>query len=145
MKIYVASSWRNESQPGVVARLRAEGHEVYDFRNPESGNNGFGWRQLGMGDSKEWTPAQLRLALEHPIAADAFRLDSGALKWCDACVLVFPCGNDAHLEAGWAAGAGKLLIALFGEKADPGLMIKFAQHIALTLDEVCGLLTAYDV
>lgn len=28
MRIYVASSWRNEHQPAVVKALREEGHEV---------------------------------------------------------------------------------------------------------------------
>lgn len=37
MKIYVASSWRNQYQPEVVATLRAVGHEVYDFKNPRPG------------------------------------------------------------------------------------------------------------
>jgi len=32
-KIYVASSWRNEYYPEVVAKLREAGHEVYDFHN----------------------------------------------------------------------------------------------------------------
>lgn len=40
-KIYVASSWRNPYFPEVVKRLRAEGHDVYDFRNPPHGGNGF--------------------------------------------------------------------------------------------------------
>lgn len=31
-RIYVASSWRNLVQPGVVTILRRLGHEVYDFR-----------------------------------------------------------------------------------------------------------------
>lgn len=31
MKVYVASSWRNEHQQGVVKLLRDAGHEVYDF------------------------------------------------------------------------------------------------------------------
>ena len=34
MKIYVASSWRNERQPDVVQALRNAGHDVYDFRHP---------------------------------------------------------------------------------------------------------------
>ena len=33
-RIYVASSWRNALQPGVVTKLRRDGHEVYDFREP---------------------------------------------------------------------------------------------------------------
>lgn len=41
--IYVASSWRHPYYPEVVKRLRAEGHEVYDFRNPPHGGNGFRW------------------------------------------------------------------------------------------------------
>ena len=39
MKIYVASSWRNEFQHNVVKALREDGHEVYDFRE-----DGDGWR-----------------------------------------------------------------------------------------------------
>ena len=37
-KIYVASSWRNEYYPEVVEKLREAGHDVYDFRNPPSGD-----------------------------------------------------------------------------------------------------------
>lgn len=33
-RIYVASSWRNPTQPDVVATLRAAGHEVHNLRNP---------------------------------------------------------------------------------------------------------------
>ncbi len=40
-RIYVASSWRNDFQTEVVKRLRAEGHEVYDSKNPPKGT-GFG-------------------------------------------------------------------------------------------------------
>lgn len=35
--IYVASIWRNLYYPEVMKRLRAEGHQVYDFRNPPHG------------------------------------------------------------------------------------------------------------
>ena len=37
-KIYVASSWRNEFYTEVVETLREAGHDVYDFRNPPSGD-----------------------------------------------------------------------------------------------------------
>lgn len=33
-RIYVASSWRNPYQPGIVDLLRMHGHKAYDFRNP---------------------------------------------------------------------------------------------------------------
>ena len=41
MKIYVASSWHNHLQQGVVAMLRGRGHQVYDFRE-----HGFGWDEI---------------------------------------------------------------------------------------------------
>lgn len=44
--IYVASSWRNQYYPEVVKRLKAEGHDVYDFRNPPHGGCGFHWTDV---------------------------------------------------------------------------------------------------
>lgn len=46
MRIYVASSWKNEYQPEVVKRLRELGHSVYDYRNPAEGDHGFSWREI---------------------------------------------------------------------------------------------------
>ena len=112
MRIYVASSWRNPWQPGVVTLLREMGHEVYDFREPEPGVRGFAWSEI---DRKwqEWEPDAYREALAHPIAIEGFYRDMGALRACDACVLVLPCGNSAHLELGWAVGARKRTAVLF--------------------------------
>ena len=44
--IYVASSWRNQYYPEVVKRLREEGHQVYDFRDPPHGGTGFHWTDV---------------------------------------------------------------------------------------------------
>jgi len=123
MKIYVASSWRNPWQPGVVQLLREEGHEVYDFRAPVAGDAGFSWREI---DPlwQQWTPEQYRKNLRHPAAERGFRYDMDALEGCDACVLVQPCGTSAHLELGWAVGAGKRTAVLFpfGVPARPGTL-----------------------
>lgn len=118
MKIYLASSWRNQRQPTVLAALRAAGHDVYDFRNPAPGDNGFSWSEIA-AQWIDWTPAEFILALEHPIADHGFSLDMRALRWCDACVLLLPCGRSAHLELGWAAGACKHTVALIEEPAGP--------------------------
>ena len=56
-KIYVASSWRNKYQPEVVAALRAAGHEVYDFRNPENNPGGFHWDDVDPS-WQVWEPAE---------------------------------------------------------------------------------------
>ena len=140
MKIYVASSWRNGYQPAVVAALRTDGHAVYDFKNPPS-RTGFGWRQLALGDPDTWTTRAWRDALKHPVADAGFNSDMGALRSCDACVLVLPCGRSAHLELGWAVGAGKRTVVLAGATLDePELMVKMCDAIALDLDELRGLL-----
>ena len=65
--IYVASSWRNGYYPEVVAKLREAGHDVYDFRNPPSGDPGFKWSSVSE-DYMEWPPVQYRDMLQHPYA-----------------------------------------------------------------------------
>ncbi|MBO4785673.1 MAG: hypothetical protein J5510_01235, partial [Prevotella sp.] len=101
-KIYVASSWRNGYYPEVVAKLREAGHDVYDFRNPPSGDPGFKWSSVSE-DYMEWTPEQYRDMLRHPKAERQFHNDIVAMEACDVCVLVLPCGRSAHTEAGWFA------------------------------------------
>ena len=109
-KIYVASSWRNGYYPEVVEKLREAGHEVYDFRNPPSGDPGFKWSGVSE-DYMEWTPEQYRDMLGHPKAERQFHNDIEAMEGCDTCVLVLPCGRSAHTEAGWFAGKGRMTIA----------------------------------
>jgi len=112
MKIYVASSWRNVWQPGVVRFLRNLGHDVYDFKNPRPGDTGFSWSEIDQ-NWKSWSPEQYRTALNHPIARAGYTSDITALEECDACILVQPCGTSAHLELGWACGTGKRASVLF--------------------------------
>lgn len=134
MKIYVASSWRNNLQPGIVGALRAMGHEVYDFRHPLPGNAGFSWREIDP-NWQNWTPQQYREALQHPIAVEGYNLDMAALKACDAVVYVLPCGRSASWEFGYAMGQGKRgYVIAFGE-AEPELMFREAS-ILTTMDEL---------
>lgn len=64
MKIYLASSWRNQYQAEVLASLRGAGFEVYDFKNPAPGNVGFSWKQidpdLAMSCTTRTAPADTR-------------------------------------------------------------------------------------
>jgi hypothetical protein len=112
VKIYVASSWRNPWQPGVVKLLRKLGHEVYDFREPTPGERGFAWSDIDP-DWNDWRPKAYRAALDHPVARNGFRRDIEALNDCDACVMVLPCGSSASLELGIAIGAGAHTAVLF--------------------------------
>lgn len=135
MKIYVASSWKNEIQPEAVKALRQSGHEVYDFKNPEPGNNGFHWSEIDPNWEK-WTPAQFRDALSHHLAVKGFNPDMNALESCDICVLVLPCNRSAHLEAGYAIGAGKPTVILLSDGEPPELMYKMTPYICLDVPEM---------
>jgi hypothetical protein len=136
-KVYVASSWRNDHQPLVVEMLRQLGHEVYDFRNPRPGDIGFAWSEIDP-DWLGWSPRAFRDLLDHPIAQGGFKSDFDAMKWADTFVLMLPCGRSAHLEAGWAIGAGKpTCLVLHEDKFEPELMYLMADRVAVDLDEMC--------
>lgn len=135
MKIYVASSWRNDRQPEVVEALRSAGHEVYDFKNPSETDRGFSWSDIDP-DWKQWTNAQYREALNHPIADKGFANDFNAMNWADACVMVMPCGRSAHVEAGWMQGNGKPTLILQEKEAEPELMYKLFELVTDDLTEL---------
>jgi len=142
VKIYVASSWREDRQPIVVAQLREAGHDVYDFRNPEEGNHGFAWSAIDP-DWMSWTSSDFVEALSHPAAEEGFRLDFCAMQWCDVCLLVCPMtpGRSSHLELGWCAGAGKFSIVLLQPGQRPELMYKMADLVTPHLSAVLATLT----
>lgn len=144
MKIYVASSWRNDYQQGVVEALRIDGHHVYDFKGEGSGwgdgtagAGGFGWKEV----DPEWQnwindiPRYL-IGLNHPRALEGFKRDMDALMACDACVMVMPCGPSASMEMGWAVGAGKLVQVYIPAMREPDLMVKMADHVTTDLQAI---------
>ena len=138
-KIYVASSWKNPYFVEVVARLRAEGHEVYDFRNPPHGGHGFKWTEIDP-DAHSWSFAQYREGLKHPKAERQFAADLEAMHWADTCVLVLPCGRSAHTEAGWFSGRGLKTIAYIPQFDEPELMYKLFDSVVGTLDDLIAAL-----
>lgn len=139
MKIYVASSSANTVYPEVVAQLRLAGHEVYDFRHPVNGAP-FTWEQVDV-TAPLVTGATWQTMLSHQAAREHYAMDMNALRSCDAVVLVMPSGRDAHLEAGWAAGAGKLTVMLAAQEADrAGLMVLMLSYFALTIQDALDYL-----
>ena len=132
MKIYVASSWRNLFQPGIVVMLRKCGHEVYDFRNPP-GRAGFGWESI---DPKwqGWDSEAYRRALNHPLAIEGYEVDMTALRECDAVVYVLPCGRSASWEFGYAMGQGKKGYVIQLQPEQPELMFREATILTTTVE-----------
>ena len=127
MKVYVASSWRNDRLDEVIAALRKAGHEVFDFRAV----TGFHWSDIDP-DWQSWSHEVYLEALGHPLAERGFAADLSGLEWAEAVVLVMPCGRSAHLELGWALGAGKKGIILLSE-AEAELMYKLADEVCVDL------------
>lgn len=146
--IYVASSWRNIYQQATVHILRAAGFEVYDFRNPPD-STGFAWKEVGLpnttGFDDKCTVSDYIAALETPRATAGFASDMDALKNSDTCILVLPCGASAHLEMGWATGAGKRTCIYAPEETlIPELMYLAADHISPTMMDLLGWLGVED-
>ncbi len=142
MKIYVASSWRNEDQPAFVDLLREEGHEVYDFHHPEPGDNGFHWSEIHP-EWESWTADQHTEALKDPLAVDGFAKDMAALDWAEVVILLLPSARSAHLELGYGVGKGKRTIILLPSgKQTPELMYRMADAICTSPIEVIAGLKA---
>ena len=141
MKIYVASSWRNDFQQVIVNELRKNGHEVYDFKHPTQGDAGFHWSEIDP-NWQGWSTQQYREALKHEYAQFGFNRDFDAMKGADACVLVLPCGRSAHLEAGWMKGAGRKVIAYIPEECriEPELMYGLLDGVTSDIQELLSWL-----
>lgn len=147
MKLYVASSWRNEErQQLAVDMLREDGHEVYDFIHPPGGDHlGFSWSDV---DPKwrQWSVDDYLNALDHPIAVAGFESDWGAMQWADGGVLLLPCNRSAHLEAGYFVGAEKPLWIVLDDLefptpeggSNPELMYRMA-GVGRILPDLAGL------
>ena len=141
--IYVASSWRNPTHPAVVQVLRAAGLDCYDFRNPAPGEAGFSWSEIDP-DWQNLTAEQYVKALQDPVAEHGYRRDFDAMQRADSFVLVLPCGRSAHLELGWAVGAGKRTAILTRDGEEPELMAKMVDHIATSMLDLLGWLGVED-
>ena len=152
-RIYVASSSRNVRFDCVVAALRAAGFDAYDFKHPiRPDERGFAWSDAGLlhsnsigGDPQ--MPAvsntdEFLAALEHESAITTFDRDFAALHAADTVVLVLPCGRSAHLELGWATGAGKRTAVLLDDPCTPELMYRAVDCLARSTEELlqwlCG-------
>lgn len=137
MKIYVASSWRNECQQQVVKRLREAGHEVYDFKQPEGSKAGFHWSEIDP-NWQNWSTEQYVKALEHEYAKFGFNRDFKAMADSDACVLCLPCGKSAHLEAGWLKGSGRKVWAYIppGCQIEPELMYGLLDGVTSDIEDI---------
>lgn len=138
MKIYIASSWRN--QHGVellTAALRHEGHEVLSWIENNQGENG----REGRETFEEW------LATDRAYAA--FEYDTTGAAECDIFIYYGPAGKDAAVELGIAyANSDALILGLEAKGEDLGLMRKcvdvWCPNVGTLLDLV-RIWSTYDI
>ena len=55
-----------------VDRLRLAELEVYDFRNPEEGDNGFHWSEIDP-NWEDWSAQRYAELIDHPVAVNGFK------------------------------------------------------------------------
>jgi len=171
--VYVASSWRNHFQPAVIALLNAAKIPCYDFKNPDGGT-GFSWHEVkprvcerSHPDEVDGTPVTCRYCsyasqsiaatgsdwekvddylkmIAHPRAIEGFNADFAAMNKADTFILVLPCGKSAHLELGWAIGAGKRTAILLEDPVEPELMYRMADHLSTDVMDLLAWLGVED-
>ncbi|KEO84782.1 hypothetical protein [Tumebacillus flagellatus] len=142
MKIYLASSWKNaEKVKNITGILRNFGHEVDAFCDSSTGRFVFNFGQL-----PDVTSHNAMTILAEESVQRAFAEDKKWIDWADCVLLVRPAGKSAHLEAGYAKGAGKLLI-IYEEQFENGdfdVMYGFADLVTDNFAWVVRMLEEHD-
>ena len=115
MKIYIASSWKNQHAVEMLTDLlRKQGHEVLSFVENNYGENHN--HVTKKFDFETWVNSSE--------SDESFRYDSeGAMK-CDLLIYISPSGKDAAAECGMAYAKGIPIIGLYAKGEDFGLMRK---------------------
>jgi len=133
LKVYIASSWKNQQKVLVLAkRLESEGFEVDAFCRSTDNRYSFHWSEL-VDNEDELANYDAIQFLSDPRTQRAFKEDKKWLDWADVVIMMMPCGRSSHLEAGYAKGQGKKLY-IYGEfpKGEFEVMYGFADGLFRT-------------
>ncbi|MDD3663310.1 MAG: hypothetical protein PHT84_05615 [Candidatus Pacebacteria bacterium] len=139
LRVYIASSWRNQDHENSVEFFKSEGFEVYDYRNPNGIGTGFHWESVD-ADFKKWSARQALDALRNSSASEAFYSDMHALDRADAVVALAPHGASVGMEVGYAVGRGIPVVWIQSEPPQPELMAKMCQYRVSDIEEAAGIL-----
>lgn len=117
MKIYIASSWKN--QHGVemlTALLREKGHEVVS------------WVENNYGEDHNHVTKKFSFEewVNSPEADQSFNFDVNGATKSDLVIYYGPSGKDACAELGAAWASDVPIIGLYAKGEDIGLMRKMA-------------------
>ncbi len=93
----------------------------------------------------DWeSQAEYLSMIEHPRAIEGYGADFAAMQKADTFVMVLPCGKSAHLELGWAVGAGKRTAILLEDPVEPELMYRMVDHLATSVIDLLGWMGVED-
>ena len=111
MRVYLSTSWKNRRRVRALAqRLRTDGHEVYDFTDPDCR----GTPEIPPERFPEEFDPEKHIYREYihavPEWKEAVLCNMDAILWSDVVVLMLPCGNDAHADAFLGLGRGRDLV-----------------------------------
>lgn len=135
MKIYIASSWKNQHCIEMLtALLREKGHEVISWiENNYGEHHNHVTKRL---DFETWVNSEE--------SDQSFEFDINGAMFCDCFVYVGPAGKDAAAECGMAYASGKLMIGLWAKGEDFGLMRKmFADRWCSRYTQVVDIVEQY--
>jgi hypothetical protein len=145
-------------QIAVCAALRSAGIDHYDFRRAGDEGLGFRWSEVMSdgavivkddgGHTLKCKADDYTKVLGLPRTLEAFGLDMGALTRADATILILPCNRSAHLELGYARGAGQRTAVMLDPDEEgfitPELMYLMVDYIAPSLFDLLGWLGVED-
>ena len=146
LNIYVASSWKNNRYERIKKYLEEYGHKVMDWR--ESSTT-FRWSDVDE-NYENWTREKyIEIINTNEKTKQGFQKDLKLMQKADVCVLLLPCGNSAHLEAGWFIGQNKptfiLLEASQPNIIKPDLMYMLSNSICKTVVELATKLSEVQI
>jgi len=123
MKIYIASSWKNQHAVEMLTTLlEGAGHEVLSFvRN----NHGEQAGHLALGDDGK--PMDFDKWIWSERGAKSFEYDTGSATKADLVIYMGPSGTDAWAEVGAAWASGIPIFGLHPKGEQAGLMCRMVR------------------
>jgi len=137
MRIYIASSWKNQHAVEMLtALLRQENHEVLSFiensHGEQKGHEALDEDQKPM-DFTDW--------IWSPRGSFSFIYDTDGATLSDLVIYISPSGSDAWAEIGAAWGKGVPIFGLWSKGEQSGLMRRM---ITQWFDSYADLLVAVE-
>lgn len=130
MKIYIASSWKNQHCVELLTlELRRRGHEVISFVEKAVTDEGRGKK---LADFDAWVASRA--------GEEKFVYDTAGATTSDLVIYVGPSGTDAWAEVGAAWHAGVAVYGLYAKGEQSGLMRRMVKWF-LSVHELLNAVT----